>query len=81
MVTMTNPTAPREQVWSAFRRTPDVRLRERYHGMLLVLEGKGGSEIAHWLYRDEETMRSWGHAVHEAGLPGLEREPLPGRPT
>ena len=58
MLKITNPTATREQVWSAFRRTHDVRLRERYHCLLLLLDGNSGSEIAHWLYRDEETIRS-----------------------
>ena len=33
MLTMTNPTVTREHVWTAFRCTPDVRLRERYHSM------------------------------------------------
>jgi Homeodomain-like domain len=81
MLKITNPTVTREQVWSAFRPTPDGRLRERYHGMVLWLDGESGAEIAHWLYRDEETIRSWVHAVNEAGLPGLAREPIPGRPT
>jgi hypothetical protein len=81
MLKIMNPTVTREQVWGAFRRTHGVRLRERYHCILLLLDGKGGSEIAHWLYHDEETIRSWVHAVNEAGLPGLEREPILGRPT
>jgi hypothetical protein len=33
------------------------------------------------LYRDEETIRSWVHAVNQAGLPGLERDLIPGRPA
>lgn len=49
--------------------------------ILLVLDGKSCPEIAQWLYRDEETIRGWVHAVHTAGLPGLERDPIPGRPT
>jgi transposase len=81
MVAMTNPSVTREQVWEAFRGTPDVRLRERYHGLLLVFDGKSCPEIAQWLYRDEETIRSWVHAVNQAGLQGLEREVIPGRPA
>jgi transposase len=81
MLTITNTAVTREQVWTAFRRTHDVRLRERYHGILLLLDGKSCAEIAQWLYRDEETIRSWVHAINEAGLPGLERDPIPGRPT
>ena len=81
MLRITNPTITRKEVWTAFRRTHDVRMRERYHGLLLLLDGKTCAEIAQWLYRDEETIRSWVHAVNAAGLPGLERAPIPGRPT
>jgi transposase len=81
MLTMTNPTVSRDQVWAAFRGAHDVRLRERYHSILLVLDGKSCPEIAQWLYRDEETIRGWVHAVNQAGLQGLECDPIPGRPT
>jgi transposase len=81
MLNITNPMITREQVWAEFRRTRDVRLRERYHGILLLLDGKSCPEIAQWLYRDEETIRSWVHAVNQAGLPGLERDLIPGRPA
>jgi transposase len=81
MLTITNLRVTREQVWAAFRRTHNVRLRERYHCILLLLEGKSCPEIAPWLYRDEETIRAWVHAFNEAGLPGLEHAPIPGRPT
>jgi putative transposase len=81
MLTIMNTTVTREQVWEAFRRTHDVRLRERYHAMLLLMDGKSCYEIAQWLYRDEDTIRTWVHVVNEAGLPGLERAPIPGRPA
>jgi transposase len=81
MLNITNPMITREQVWVEFRRTRDVRLRERYHGILLLLDGKSCPEIAQWLSRDEETIRSWVHAVNQAGLPGLERDLIPGRPA
>jgi transposase len=81
MLTITNPRVTREQVWAAFRRTHDVRLRERYHCILLLMDGESCPEIAQWLYQDEETILAWVHAFNEAGLPGLERAPIPGRPT
>jgi transposase len=81
MLTITNTTVTREHVWTAFRHAPDVRLRERYHSILLLMDGKSCPEIAHWLYREEETIRTWVHAFNEAGLPGLERASSPGRPT
>ena len=81
MLTITNTTVTREQVWVAFRRTPDVRLRERYHCILLVVDGRSSPEVAQWLYRDEETIRAWVRAFNEAGLRGLERASIPGRPT
>ena len=79
MLTITNTTVTRDEVWHAFRRTHDARLRERYHCMLLLMDGKGCPEVAQWLYRDEETIRSWVHAFNEAGLQGLERAAIPGR--
>jgi len=46
VVTITHTTITRDEVWRAFRRTPDVRLRERYHGMLLLIEGRSSPEMA-----------------------------------
>jgi transposase len=81
MLTITNTSVTREHVWTAFRHTPDVRLRERYHAILLLMDGKSCSEVAQWLYRDEETIRTWVHALNEAGLGGLERATISGRPA
>ena len=81
MLTISNASVTREQVWTAFRRAPDVRLRERCHAILLLMDGNSCPEVAQWLYRDEETIRAWVHAFNEAGLRGLERATIPGRPT
>jgi transposase len=81
MLAVTNLTVTREDVWHAFRRARDVRQRERYHCIVLLMDGKSCPEIAQWLYRDEETIRSWVHAFNIAGLHGLERAPIPGRPA
>jgi transposase len=81
MLTITNTSVTREHVWRAFRRAPDVRLRERYHAILLLMDGKSCPEVAQWRYRDEETIRAWVHALNEAGLGGLERATIPGRPA
>ena len=81
MLSLTNTTGTREQVWTAFRRTHDVRLRERDHTIRRLRDGKSCAEIAQWLSRDEDTLRIWVHAFNEAGLPGLERAPIPGRPA
>jgi transposase len=81
MLSITNTTVTREQVWAAFRRTPDVRLRDRYPGMLLLMDGRSCPEMARWLYRDEETVRAWVHAFNDAGVPGLQQASSPGRPA
>jgi transposase len=81
MLTMTNTTVTRDAVWRAFRRTHEVRLRERYPCMLLLMDGNTCPEIARWLSRDEDTIRGWVHAFNTAGLQGLERELIPGRPA
>jgi hypothetical protein len=41
MLKITNPGVTREQVWGAFRRTHDVRLRERY-GVCVAMARKTG---------------------------------------
>ena len=81
MVTISKTTVPRAEVWGAFRQTHDARLRERYPCLLLLFDGTSGPEIAQWLYRGEDTMRSWVHAFNQSGLQGRERECLPGRPA
>jgi hypothetical protein len=81
MVPRTTTTITRDEVWRAFRRTPDVRLRERSHGRLRLRDGRGGPEVAPWLGRDADTVRGWVHAFTRGGIQGLEREPIPGRPT
>ena len=81
MLTMTTTAVAREHLWTAFRRTPEVRVRARYHASLLLREGRSGPEGAPWLYRDEATLRSWAPALNEAGLQGPERTPASGRPT
>ena len=78
MVTIRNTTVPREEVWRAFRQVHDARLRERYHCILLLIDGKSCPEIAQWLYREEETIRSWVHAFNQGGMQGLEHEGIRG---
>jgi hypothetical protein len=80
LLPLTHTTVTRECVWTAVRRTPDVRLREREHRILLLRDGKSCPAMAPWLYRDEETMRRWVRAFNEARLPGLERTARPGHP-
>jgi hypothetical protein len=55
---MTDTSVTREHVWTALRHTPDVRLRERYHAILLLMDGKSCPKVAPWLSRDEATMRT-----------------------
>jgi hypothetical protein len=81
MLSITHTMATQDQVWTAFRRTPDVRLRERSHSILPRMDGKNCLEGAQWLYRDEETIRAWVHAFNETGLRSLERATTSGRPT
>jgi hypothetical protein len=38
MLTITNATVSRDEVWRAYRHTHDVRLRERYHCIGSVLD-------------------------------------------
>lgn len=77
---MMHMTVTREHVWTAFRRTPDVRLQERYHRILLLMDGKSWPAMAQWLSRDEETIRSGVRAFNEGGAPwGIWRPEDPSR--
>jgi Homeodomain-like domain-containing protein len=80
MLQLSHPTVTREAVWAALRHRHGVRLRERYHAVLRLLDGKTCPAIAQCLSRDAETMRLWMHAVNDQGRDGLHRVPLPGRP-
>ena len=81
MLTITNLSGTREPVGTAFRRRSDVRLREREHAIWRLLDGKSCPAVAQWLDRDAETLRAWVHGLNEAGLRGLERATIPGRPA
>ena len=81
MLTVPKMTVTRDAAWRTFRRTPDARLRERYHCLLLLIDGKSCPDIARWWYREEDTMRSRVHAFKQGGLQGLAREAIPGPPA
>ena len=81
MLKITHADVTWQTVWDAFRHCHDVRLRERYHAVLLLLDGQTCPDIAQWLYRDEDTICLWIHAVNEQGLEALQRAPIPGRPS
>jgi hypothetical protein len=68
MVTITNTDVTREHVWAAFRCAHDVRLRERSHSILLLMDGTSGPAMAQWLSRDAETIRSWARAFNRVHL-------------
>jgi hypothetical protein len=46
MLSRTNAPVTREYRWTAFRRRHDARLRERYHGLLRLLDGRSCAEMA-----------------------------------
>jgi transposase len=81
MLTMTNTTVTRDEGWRACRRTHEVRLRERYHGLLLPRDDQRCPEVAQWLDRDGDTVRGWVPAFNPRGRRGLERALIPGRPA
>ena len=48
MLKITHADVTRQNVWDAFRRCHDVCLRERYHAVLLLLDGHTCPDIAQW---------------------------------
>jgi hypothetical protein len=59
MLTITNTTVTRDELWRAFRRTHEVRLRERYCCMLLLMDGKTYPKIAQCLPELHPQERIW----------------------
>ena len=49
MLKITHAEVTRQNVWDAFRRCHDVRLREHYHAVLLLLDGHPCPDIAQCL--------------------------------
>jgi hypothetical protein len=79
-LTITNTAVNRKAVWTALRRTPDVRGGARSQSIVLLRDGKTCPDIAPGLSRQEETRRSGVQALNPGGLPGLARAPMLGRP-
>jgi transposase len=65
MLKITNPSVTRDRVWTAFRRTHDVRWRERYQAILLRLDGKTCQEKSLQIIPDRAAQHL-GHAVDTA---------------
>lgn len=57
MLSITNTTLARKKLWRTFPRTHDVRLRERCHCILLLMDGKRCAEIAHWFETLNEPVK------------------------
>jgi hypothetical protein len=77
MLKITHADVTRQDVWDAFRRCHDVRLRERYHAVLLLLDGHTCPDIATGLYRDEDTIRIWNMRSMSRDLRGCNASPFP----
>jgi hypothetical protein len=78
---MTHASVTREPGWTALRRPPDVRLRERDQALGRLRAGQSGPEVAQGRERDEATLRAGVHALQDSGGRGLERATPPGRPA
>ena len=49
----------KKEAMTKWRSCKDIILRERYHAILLSLDGYNAKEIANILYRDEHTIGNW----------------------
>jgi hypothetical protein len=80
MLKSTNPSVTRDRVWTAFRRTHDVRWRERYQAILLRLDGKTCPEKS-LLIIPERAAQHLGHAVDTAVCEAVGRLTLMPQPV
>lgn len=70
----------REEVYNAYHYEMDARMKERYHAILLGMDGWTCPEIAEVLYRDADTIRAYARAFRAGGLAGLTMDHSSGRP-
>lgn len=71
---------PKDAVLAAYRKAAG-RQKERYHIVLLSLQGEGCERISAIVMRRIETVRKWLNRYNDGGLEGLDDAPIPGRPS
>jgi len=70
-----------DEMWTFCKKERDGRMKERYHAIALMLEGKNAHEAADALHLSRNTTWEWASAYNDDGMEGLKRRSPPGRPS
>jgi len=68
-----------DEMWTLYKKERDGRMKERYHAVALMLEGKSPPEVARELHVSRNTIWEWAKAYNEKGLDGIQRKSPPGK--
>ena len=68
---ITNPTLSFEEIVGLYKKERNLRLKERYHALLLMHELKNCTEVANILMRDRSTIQDWANRFNDGGLDAL----------
>jgi putative transposase len=68
-----------DEMWTLYKKERDGRMKERYHAIAMMLEGRNARETADALHLSRNTTWEWAIAYNDEGLEGLKRDSPPGR--
>jgi len=68
-----------DEIWAIYKKERDGRMKERYHAIAMMLDGKNAREVADALHLSRNTTWEWAVAYNSLGIEGLKRESPPGR--
>ncbi|MEX2719301.1 MAG: transposase [Candidatus Sigynarchaeota archaeon] len=68
-----------DEMWTFYKKEHDGRMKERYHAIALMLEGKNAREVADALHLSRNTTWEWATAYNAMWIDGLKRKSPPGK--
>ncbi len=69
-----------DELVDLYKKEKSPKLKERYHGLLLMHEFKNCTKVAELLKRSRKTIQLWVNTFNEGGLKALVPGKPPGRP-
>lgn len=70
-----------EELVELYKKEKCVKLKERYHALLLMHEFKNCTRVAELLKKSRRTIQLWVNAFNEGGLEAIAPSSPPGRPS
>lgn len=68
-----------DEMWTFYKKEHDGRMKERYHVIAMMLDGKNTREAADALHLSRNTTWEWATAYNATGIDGLKRKSPPGK--